>query len=138
MAYDPVYGHSRFLSLGPYLFSGQFLLTRFQRVFQGGISRKDAIVAFAGGGKASATPLFNSFNRIGTCATGGDSVLLPKAIAGSAVFVRNDGAQSCNMFGKGTDTIDAAPTANATALAAAHGVMLMCVTAGAWVRVGAF
>jgi hypothetical protein len=66
-------------------------------------SVKDGIVAHAGGTQAAAiadaasqVPAMN--NRIATCATGGDSVVLPAAKPGMYVTVANDGAASCNVF----------------------------------------
>lgn len=132
MAYDPLYGHTRFPSSGPYLFSGAFLLSRFQRVFQGGLNRKDSIVAFAGGGKASATVLTSSINRIGTTASANDSVLLPKAISGSLVIVINAGANTAAVFAKGNDTIAALSAATADTIATTKAKTYVCVTSGHW------
>lgn len=129
---DPLYGHTSFPSLGPYLFSGQFLRGRFQRVFQGGLNRQDTITATAGGTKAAAYALTKSLNHVTVCATGNDSVLLPAAIAGSMVVVTNSGAQTLAIYGKGTDTIDGAATANAKTLATTKTMILVCFTRGAW------
>ncbi len=114
------------------LMSGNEMMNAFAKVFQGGLSREDSITATAGGTKAAARALTRTNNHITVCATGGDSVLLPKAIAGSRVVVRNDGAASCNLFGKGTDTINGVATGTATALAAAKAIELVCFTTGAW------
>lgn len=69
------------------------------------------IVAFAGGGQASATQLTASFNIIATVATAGDSVKTPPAIAGLDITIINDGANACDVFpstgddlGAGVDT----------------------------------
>lgn len=111
---------------------GSWLNAAFEKVFQGGISRQDNITAYAGGGKANATALTTSVNRITTCATSGDSVLLPKAIAGSFVVVMNEGARTLAMYGAGTDTVDDNVTANPSYLAAGDEVWLACVTRGVW------
>lgn len=98
-----------------------------------------AVVAFAGGGKASATQLGYGFNRLGTVATAADSVLLPYAIAGAWVFIRNDGAASATVFGRGTDTIDAVATGTGNAQANAKGKLYYAISgvgdgaAGTWV-----
>lgn len=130
------YGKSTFDGAFPNGFlgvmQGKWLNAAFEKVFQGGVSRQDSITAHAGGGKASATALTHSVNRITTCATSGDSVLLPKAIAGSFVVIMNDGAATLAMYGNGTDTIDGAATASPTYLAAGDEIWLTCVTRGAW------
>lgn len=132
MANDPSYGHKPFSTMGFALFSGSFLLERFQRVFQGGLNREDTITATAGGTKPLARALTRSFNHITVCATANDSVLLPPAIQGSIVQVRNDGAANLAMFGKGTDTINGVATGTATVVAPGKSHELICYTRGAW------
>lgn len=78
-----------------------------------------ALTALAGGGKAGATQLGYGINNISVCATAADSALLPYAFPGAVCFVKNSGAASCTVFGKGTDTIDA--VASATGNAQANG-----------------
>src|SRR4051812_14328219 len=95
------YGKTNFLP-GFRLLDGTVVNRAFSRLFQGGISRQDTITATPGGTKAAARVLDRTLNHITVCATAGDSALLPKAIAGSRVVVRNDGVASCNLFGKGT------------------------------------
>lgn len=126
-----LYGKTN-LQPGFRLFDGSALNQLFSKVFQGGISRRDAIVAFAGGGKASATVLDRSFNRIGTTASANDSVLLPKAIAGSQVTVINAGAETAAVFAKGTDTIAALDAATADTIATTKAKVYTCVTVGHW------
>lgn len=128
---DLAYGKTNLVP-GFRMFDGAALNRLFSRVFQGGLSREDTITATAGGTKAAARVLTKTNNHITVCATGGDSVLLPKAIAGSRCVVRNDGAASLNVFAKGTDTINGVATGTATALAAAKAIELVCFTAGAW------
>jgi hypothetical protein len=114
------------------LLDGTWLTRAFIKVLEGGISRKFGIVAKAGGGKASATPLVNSLSRIDTVAVANDSALMPKAIAGSIAMVTNNTANSANLFGLGTDTINGAPTANATAIAAGKTQIYVCHETGKW------
>lgn len=99
-----------------------------------------ALVALAGGGKAGATQLGYGVNQLGTVATGADSALLPYAFPGALVFVRNDGANSATVFGKGTDTIDGVATGTGNAQAASKGKLYLGISgngdgsnAGAWV-----
>lgn len=114
--------------------SGTSLMNAFARMFQGGISRQDNITAHAGGGQASAYQLGYTQNRVSTVATSGDSVALPKAIAGSECVVINAGANPMQIFGK----IGAADTING--IAGNVGVSMppgglgifVCVTAGVW------
>lgn len=100
----------------------------------------DGITAFAGGGKASATPLTSAVNRLSTVATGADSVLLPAVSAndiGLEVEIINDGAAAAQVFGQGSDTIDAVATATGVALTNATRCKYTLISyasgVGAWV-----
>lgn len=95
-------------------------------------STEDSIVAKAGGGQATARLLTCEFNRIITVASAADSVKLPVSVPGLDVMIINDGANSMQVFGSGTDTIDAVATATGVPLAAASRANFMCVTAGKW------
>lgn len=112
--------------------SGGDLSRAFSKMLQGGLSGMDLITAHAGGGQAAATQLTTSLNRVATVATAADSAALPKAIKGSAVIVRNDGANSLNLYAKNGsgDTINGASTTTAYALAAGKTAMFFCITAG--------
>jgi hypothetical protein len=57
------------------------------------------IIALAGGGQAGATPLPAANNRIDTCATNSDSVMLPQAIPGKKVRVYNNTGQTLAVVG---------------------------------------
>lgn len=92
----------------------------------------NTITAFAGGGKASATQLGYGINRISVCATAADSVLMPPAILGVEVIIIHDGAAAAQVFGKGTDTIDAVVTATGVVLTNAKRCAYYCHVAGAW------
>jgi len=58
----------------------------------------NSVIAFAGGGQASATSLTTEVSFVGTCATRDDSVKLPTALAGKHYVVINLGAQACNVY----------------------------------------
>lgn len=90
------------------------------------------ITAFAGGGKANATQLTADINKVTTVATAADSVLLPPALAGATVFVKNGGANSAQVFGQGTDTINGVATGTGVALAAGKSGIYVCVVDGDW------
>lgn len=70
------------------------------------------LVATPGGTKAAALQLNAASNVIATCATNGDSVMLPVGtIAGLEVWIQNAGAADVQVFGKDSDTIDGVATA---------------------------
>jgi hypothetical protein len=93
----------------------------------------NTITARAGGGQSLATPLTTQINRITVCATGADSVLLPSAAPiGTEVLVRNDGAQSAQVFAANPATINAAATGTGVALAANSSARYTRVSATAW------
>lgn len=97
-------------------------------------STTDAIVARAGGGQGLATPLTAKFNRVATVATTADSVLLPAALAGMAVRVRNDGANAMNVYPQNNGDIINALAVNTAFSQAAAGltVVYVCYTTGKW------
>lgn len=92
----------------------------------------DGLTAHAGGGQASALLLTAATNRVTTVATAADSVKLPVSAPGSSINLINDGANALQVFGSGTDTIDAIATGTGVALTAAHRATFYCLTAGAW------
>jgi hypothetical protein len=97
-------------------------------------STADGLVARAGGGQGSATPLTGKLNRIITVATGADSALLPAAVAGLVLKVKNDGANSANIFPQNNgDIINALAVNTAFAQAATLTVTYTCYTTGKWV-----
>ncbi len=61
------------------------------------------IVAFAGGGQASATRLTAANNQVDTVASPNDSVKLPLAIPGRIVRVYNNTANSLQVFGEASN-----------------------------------
>jgi hypothetical protein len=99
-------------------------------------SAADTITAFAGGGQASATPLTAEMNRITTVATSGDSVKLPVSQAGLTIFVVNHGANPCQVYGAGTDTINDVATATGVSQMQNSTVLYTCITAGSWYTEG--
>jgi hypothetical protein len=57
------------------------------------------LVALAGGGQTGATPLPAAINRVDTCASNSDSVMLPQAIPGRQITVYNNTANTLAVFG---------------------------------------
>lgn len=95
----------------------------------------NAITAFAGGGQASATALTGLINNVTVVATAADSVKLPASAAGLMVLVTNsDAADSMQVFGAGTDTINDVATATGVAQAAGKTALYICPVAGKWYR----
>lgn len=94
----------------------------------------DNLVAFAGGGQASATKIVQSMSRFITVATGADSSQLPKSVSGMSLTVTNAGAASMNVFpvNGGTDAINALGANTAFAVAAGKSCEFVCYTAGQW------
>ncbi len=92
----------------------------------------NAVTAFATGGQTNATQLTTGFNRIGTCATAGDSVKLPTSVAGRHVVIFNAGAASAQVFGASTDTINGVATATGVPQSINTLVVYYCTAAGNW------
>ena len=89
------------------------------------------ITAFATGGQGSATALTSDINEISTCATTGDSVKLPTAVAGRVVRIINNGAAACDVFPWASDDIGAG-TNTAISLAAGAGVTYAAYSTTDW------
>lgn len=78
-----------------------------------------AVTAFAGGGQGSAVAMNHGYNTVSVVATTGDSVRLPTGLSflkGSVVYIKNDGANSLDLFpgsgddlGAGVDTAISVP-----------------------------
>lgn len=93
----------------------------------------NGITAFAGGGQAGATLLTSVLNRVTVVVTMGDSVKLPSAsVAGMRVDVNNQGANACQIFGSGTDTING--VAASVGISQATGLIrtYTCTVIGNW------
>jgi|ERR1044072_804631 hypothetical protein len=96
------------------------------------VSTVTGLTAHAGGGQGSATPLTAMVNQISTCATGGDSVILPTNSVGMCITVINNGAASCNVFCDSGSTMNG--SSNGSAACAAGSVLICyCSAANKWV-----
>lgn len=94
------------------------------------------LIAHVGGGKASALQLTGSMASIATVGTAADSVKMPLAIAGAVYDLANDAAaNSMQVFGQGTDTINFVATATGVAQAAGVAAHYFCAKTGNWSRV---
>lgn len=92
---------------------------------------KNGLVALAGGGKTGATQIPSNVNMVGfeTVASANDSAIAPAAIYGSYFFLRNAGAQSLRLYGKGTDLINGAASYD---IANGVSAVLFCAKTGHW------
>lgn len=100
---------------------------------------EDTITAFAGGGQASATALSatKSVHNITTVASGNDSVKLPAATgSGNVHWVKNSAAaNSAQLFGAATETIDGVASATGVAVAAGKSRIVVDIAAGKWISI---
>lgn len=97
------------------------------------------ITAHAGGGQGSATALTGAINRVDTVATAADSVALPAPtfVGQHVTVINNAAANSMQVFGSGTDTINGVATGTGVAQAAGKTAVYVAVTTGtaaAWFR----
>jgi hypothetical protein len=92
------------------------------------------VTARAGGTRAAATKLNAAVNRISVCATAADSVSLPPAVGGQAIYVQNSGAASAQVFAdpSTSDTINGVVAATGVALAAGKAASYFSPAPGMW------
>jgi len=114
-----------------------------------GTNQEDTLTALAGGGQTGATALTAQQSRISTVASGNDSVSLPKAqpfnisdarpgMVGMLMFVRNDGANSMQVFGATPDTINGAATGTGVAVGAGKSALFWLHSYNQTTNVGAW
>jgi hypothetical protein len=92
------------------------------------------ITALAGGARNSSTPvLVLGANTVTTVATAADSVVLPVAVAGSVVWLRNaDAADAVQVFANGSDTINGTAGATGISVANSKTVLFVAATNNVW------
>jgi len=97
------------------------------------------LTAHSGGTQAAALALSTtkSMHNITTAAAGNDSVKLPAATGSGIIhWVKNSAAaNSIQLFGSGTDTIDGVATATGVAVAAGKSRICIDIAAGLWVSI---
>jgi hypothetical protein len=103
----------------------------------GGGRTYSTVTARAGGTRPPATKLTAAVNRIGVCATAADSVALPPAVGGQAIYVQNAGATSAQVFAdpSTSDTINGVVAATGVALAAGKAASYFSPAPGVWFAV---
>lgn len=97
------------------------------------------LTAHAGGGQASALLLAAELNIVATVGTAADSVKLPAPsyVGQQITVVNNAAANSMQVFGSGTDTINGVATGTGVAQAAGKAAIYRAATIGtaaAWFR----
>jgi len=114
---------------GKRLIDGSTLNTNFGHPV---LSTQDAVTATASGTQATAYKLTTRVNNVTTVATAADSIQLQANPLGKVVWVMNNGANSMQVFGAGTDTINAIATATGIAHPAGALVAYVGITATGW------
>ena len=99
-----------------------------------GGSYQAGIVAAAGGGQTNATLLTSSYNSVDTVASANDSVKLPPSKPGTSITIINASANATQVFGSGTDTINAVAYATGVSQASGKVASYFCVALGKWFR----
>ena len=97
------------------------------------MSTQTGVTAHATGGQANATQLTASQVQVSTVASLNDSVKLPPSQAGLQITIVNNGANSMQVFGTGSDTINGVAAGTGVAQAAAAVTIYYCFVAGNWV-----
>jgi hypothetical protein len=92
----------------------------------------NALTALVSGGQTGAPLLPATFNRVTTVASAADSVMLPVAIAGSLVFVKNTSANALAIFPSKGDLINAAAVDAVYSLATVKSAIFFCCVNGTW------
>jgi hypothetical protein len=93
-------------------------------------SSQDSIAA-AGTNQATAYQLTRQNNRL-TTVSAGTGVVLPPALQGLEVIVCNHGANSCIVYGNGSDTIVDVAGSTGVPLMSNSTAFFMCMTSGKW------
>lgn len=102
------------------------------------LSIETPIVAAPGGTQAKAIALKPGYglHLVSTVGSGNDSIAMERLATGSqyVTFIYNGtGSNSMQLFGQGTDTIDAVATGTGVAIAAQRGRILIDIAAGQWI-----
>ena len=95
-------------------------------------SSVDAITAGATQTQAGATALTGQINRVTTNATAGNGVKLMAAAAGLSITIINATANALQVYGVGTDTINAVAFGTGVSVPANKTATFNCTLAGAW------
>ena len=102
--------------------------------FTGNVKRsvQVGITAHATGGQASAVAIVADIAEISVCATGGDSVKLPTAVAGLVIKITNHGAAASDIFPNTDDAINEAAANTAKSLGVDASMLCIAYDATNW------
>lgn len=95
-------------------------------------SATNGLTAHSGGGQTNATALPSTVNRVTTVAASGDSVVLPAAAPGLRIIVINNGANPMQVYGLGSDTINAQTSSVGVSQMPNSVVSYVSAVAGLW------
>lgn len=90
------------------------------------------LTADTGSAQAGATQLRPGFNFVETVGTIGDSLVLPPAEKGMIVRIKNDAANSADVFPASGDTINGGSADTAAALAGGASITYVAVNTTNW------
>lgn len=96
---------------------------------------QNGLTAKAGGGRTGATALTGPLVEVATVASAADSVVLPDAIPGSWLMVRNSGANAMTVYALGSDTLNGTAGATGVSQNNATSALYFCPTDGEWYRI---
>ena len=95
-------------------------------------SAADNVVAGAGGGRVNAVALTSEMTRVSVVATTGDSVSLPRSVAGLTVILENASAKALQVYGDTVATINNQPFLTGVSQMGGSVVIYTCYAFGAW------
>lgn len=109
----------------------------YRNAFLSGLLTESAADALTGGAAGQSTALaltkeINHFTTVGS----GTGAKLPASAAGLTIIVINGGANTLQVYGAGTDTIDDVATATGVAQMVGSTVIYACTVAGKWYSEG--
>jgi hypothetical protein len=96
-------------------------------------STQSGITASTTHSPAGGVPTTASRAQISVCANTGDAVTLPAAKAGMEITLVNNGAQTAQVYGTGTDTINTVAGATGVPQLSLAVTIYYCFVTGAWV-----
>jgi len=85
--------------------------------------------------QAGATAVLGPIVNVSTNANAGDGIRLPPALKGRVIYVANPTANAVQVYGAGTDTINAVATATGVSQATLKHACYFCAVDGNWNRI---
>jgi hypothetical protein len=96
------------------------------------LSIQTGVTAFSGGGQASATQLTKDFTNVTTVAAGNDSVKLMPAATGRRMVIKNNGANTLDVYPSTGDSINALAANASHQIAAGATNDYKCISGTNW------